>query len=341
MSMTAELLAVENLSVEIPTRHGRVRAAQGVSFSLAPGERLGVVGESGSGKTVTALALMRLLLPPAEIVSGAIRLDGRDLVRLTERELVRLRGNEAAMIFQDPITALNPFLRVGLQVAEGLQLHRGLSRREAMAQAARLLERVRISDAQRRLREYPHQLSGGMRQRVAIAIAMATRPRLIIADEPTTALDVTAQANVLDLLRDLTSEEHSAVILISHDLSVVADFCDRVVVMYAGRVVEEGTVDDIIDHPRHPYARALLRSIPRLDRPVAERLVSIPGAPPDLTREIAGCAFAPRCPLVVERCRTHRPVAMPRPGGGRVACHRSDDVESTFDTALETGGTSA
>jgi oligopeptide/dipeptide ABC transporter ATP-binding protein len=329
------LLSVENLGVEIPTRHGRVRAAQGVSFQVGVGERLGIVGESGSGKTITALALMRLLLPPAEITSGKIRVGESDVLGLNARELTRFRGGQAAMIFQDPLTALNPFLRVGLQVAESLELHRGMRRREALAEAARLLERVQISDAERRLREYPHQLSGGMRQRVAIAIAMATKPRLIIADEPTTALDVTAQANVLDLLRELASEDRTAVILISHDLAVVSDFCDRVLVMYAGRVVEEGSVDEVVERPRHPYTRALLRSIPRLDRGATERLTAIPGAPPDLARPIVGCAFAPRCPLAVERCRSERPELAARPGGGRVACHRADEVETLDGAALE------
>jgi oligopeptide/dipeptide ABC transporter ATP-binding protein len=333
----ASLLEVRGLTVEIPVRQGRVKAAQDVSFALEAGGRMGVVGESGSGKTITAQALIRLLLPPAEITAGEVVLAGRDVLRLSPAQLGHVRGGEVGMIFQDPLTALNPFLRVGVQVAEVLEIHRGLGRREALMEAQRLLELVQVSDAARRLREYPHQLSGGMRQRVVIAAAMAARPKLIIADEPTTALDVTAQANVLDLLRDMTRENGTAVILISHDLSVVADFCERVVVMYAGRVVEEADVDSIVEEPRHPYTRALLSSIPRLDRAPGERLASIPGSPPDLTRVPDGCAFAPRCPLAIDRCRAERPALVARAGGGRVACHRADEIVAEADVAWEGG----
>jgi oligopeptide/dipeptide ABC transporter ATP-binding protein len=333
----ASLLEVRGLTVEIPVRQGRVKAAQDVSFALEAGGRMGVVGESGSGKTITAQALIRLLLPPAEITAGEVVLAGRDVLRLSPAQLGHVRGGEVGMIFQDPLTALNPFLRVGVQVAEVLEIHRGLGRREALMEAQRLLELVQVSDAARRLREYPHQLSGGMRQRVVIAAAMAARPKLIIADEPTTALDVTAQANVLDLLRDMTRENGTAVILISHDLSVVADFCERVVVMYAGRVVEEADVDSIVEEPRHPYTRALLSSIPRLDRAPGERLASIPGSPPDLTRVPEGCAFAPRCPLAIDRCRAERPALAARTGRGRVACHRAEETVAEADVAWEGG----
>jgi len=298
-----------------------VHAVQDARFTLAAGERLGIVGESGSGKTITALALLRLLLPPARVTAGSVRFTGRDVLALSPQELTRWRGGEAGMIFQDPLTSLNPFLRIGLQVAEGLEVHRGLSRRDSLAEAERLLTRVQISDARRRLTEYPHQLSGGMRQRVAIAIAMATRPRMIIADEPTTALDVTAQANVLELLHELTTAEGMAVILITHDLSVIADFCERVLVMYAGRIVEQGTVDEVITEPQHPYTRALLASIPRLDGEVSRRLQAIPGAPPDLTRSIEGCPFAARCPLAFDRCRTERPQSTEIGPGRSAACH--------------------
>jgi len=321
------VLQVRDLSVEIPSRNGVVRATQGVSFAVEPGERLGIVGESGSGKTITALALMRLLLPPASITAGEVWLEDRNLLTLTAREMVKIRGNLISMIFQDPMTALNPFLRIGIQVSEVLEVHRGMSRREALEETRRLLELVQVSDAERRLREFPHQLSGGMRQRVVIAAAIAARPKLIIADEPTTALDVTAQALVLDLLRQVAVESGTAVMLITHDLSVVADFCDRVVVMYAGRVMELGDVESVIEHPRHPYTLGLLDAIPRLDRPLGKRLASIPGAPPDLSRRIVGCPFAPRCPMAVQRCHVEEPALLPRQGGGVVACHRADELE--------------
>ncbi len=323
------VLQVQGVSIEIPTRHGTVHAARDVDFALGRGERLGIVGESGSGKTITALGIMRLLLPPAHVTSGRILFEGRDVTTMHPKDVNRWRGNEVGMIFQDPLTSLNPFLRIGIQVAEVLEIHRGLSRAQAMAEAEQLLRRVQISDARRRLSEYPHQLSGGMRQRVVIAIAMATRPKMIIADEPTTALDVTAQANVLDLLRDLTEAERTSVVLITHDLSVIADFCERVLVMYAGRIVEEGSVDEVISEPRHPYTQALLNSIPRLQGAVG-RLPSIPGAPPDLTRELQGCPFAPRCPVAYDRCRTEVPELLEIGPGRRAACHLAQPIPSNI-----------
>jgi len=315
------LLEVNNLGVEIPTRHGTVHAVQGISYELGRGERLGIMGESGSGKTIAALAVMRLLLPPARVVSGTVSFDGRNLLEMSVRAIDRWRGAEASMIFQDPLTALNPFLRIGIQVSEGLEIHRGLSRTKALVEARRLLERVQISDPERRIDEFPHQISGGMRQRVAIAIAMATRPKMIVADEPTTALDVTAQANILDLLRQMAAEEGTSVILITHDPAVVADFCERVVVMYAGRIVEQGTVDEVMDLPLHPYAQALLESVPQMSGPRERRLTAIPGAPPDLTRPSEGCPFAPRCRQAKDRCRTERPLLRTGPSGRSVACH--------------------
>jgi oligopeptide/dipeptide ABC transporter ATP-binding protein len=315
------LLEVEGLSVVIPTRRGLVEAVTDVTFRVQPGERVGIVGESGSGKTMAALAILRLLLPPARITKGRVLFEGRDVLRFSPRELERFRGGQVGMIFQDPLTALNPYLRIGVQVGEMLEIHRGVPRHEALREAAELLRRVQISDPERRLHEYPHQLSGGMRQRVAIAIAMATRPKMIIADEPTTALDVTAQAAVLELLKELTEEDGTSVVLITHDLSVVADFCHRVIVLYAGRVVEEGRVDEILSSPLHPYTRALLRSIPRLDGRPGEEIAAIPGQPPSLIGEIRGCPFAPRCEVAEERCRAHRPPLVATPAGGRVACH--------------------
>jgi oligopeptide/dipeptide ABC transporter ATP-binding protein len=319
--MEAPLLQVRDLRVEIPTRRGVVRAVDGSSFEIFPGERLGIVGESGSGKSMTVMAIMRLLLPPARITSGTVRFEGRDVLAMSNRALQRWRGNEIAMIFQDPLTSLNPFLKIGVQIAESLEIHRGMSRREAVRRAEELLQSVHIADAGRRLHEYPHQLSGGMRQRVAIAIAMACRPRVILADEPSTALDVTAQARVLDVLRERTEADGAAVALITHDLSVVADFCDRVLVMYAGRIVETGTVDGIMYAPSHPYTRALLRSIPRLDQPPPDRLQAIPGAPPSLTHRFGGCPFAPRCELAMDICQIEQPPLIRVPSGNVAACH--------------------
>lgn len=302
------LLEVGDLSVEFATDAGVVRAVDRVSFSVAEGETLGIVGESGCGKTVTSLALMGLIpSPPGRVLEGSsIRLRGRELVGAGEKVLRSLRGNEMGMIFQEPMTSLNPVFTVGSQIAESLQRHRGMRKREALSRAEGLLREVGIPEPARRIHEYPHQLSGGMRQRVMIAMALACEPALLIADEPTTALDVTIQAQILALLAELRERRGMSVLLITHDLGVVAEVCDRVVVMYAGQVVESGPVAEIFREPRHPYTRGLLASLPRLDRP-GTRLVPIPGMVPGPGDWPAGCRFAPRCPHAWDRCRESPP----------------------------------
>ncbi len=317
--MSAPLLSVENLTVGFSTERGPVTAVRGVSLSVGAGETLCLVGESGCGKSVTCHAVLGLLPSNGRVTGGRILFEGRNLVALPERDLERLRGREVAMIFQDPLTALNPVHSIGKQLAEVLVLHRGLSWRAAMAEAQRLLDRVRIPDAGRRLGEYPHQLSGGMNQRVAIAMAMACRPKLIIADEPTTALDVTIQAQILELLRELQAEEGLALMLVTHDLGVVAEMADRVAVMYLGRVAEEAAVCELFAAPCHPYTRGLLRSIPRINENVA-RLATIEGSVPSLNAVPAGCPFAPRCENACAACLEHMPDLHVRTDGRRVAC---------------------
>jgi oligopeptide transport system ATP-binding protein len=285
-----------------------VRAVDDVSFDLGPGEALGIVGESGSGKSVLARSLLRLVPDPTgRMTGGSILLDGVDLSRLSERELGRIRGAKVAIVFQDPLSSLNPTLTIGFQLSEGLILHQGLDRKEAWGRAVELLDAVGIPDAKTRASSYPFELSGGMRQRVMIAMAISCRPQLLIADEPTTALDVTTQTQIMELIRRLRKTTGSALVLISHDLGLVAGVVDRVAVMYAGRVVEVGPVDVILKSPEHPYTLALLQSIPRLDHPRPDRLVAIRGVPPDPVRRPAGCAFHPRCPLVMEICRHETP----------------------------------
>jgi len=298
------ILTVDGLQTHFFTEEGVVRAVDGVTLSVRPGEMLGLVGESGCGKTVTALSILRLVPdPPGRIVGGTISFEGRDLVRLPEEEIRKIRGCAISMIFQEPMTSLNPVFTVGEQVAEGIRQHQKVSRREAWDQAVEVLKRVKISDPARRAREYPHQLSGGMRQRVMIAIALALRPKLLIADEPTTALDVTIQAQILELLLGLQEEMKMAVMLITHDLGVIAETADRVVVMYAGRVVEEASVKELFDNPLHPYTQGLMESLPRLETGKARRrLRAIPGLVPNLLQLPTGCKFAPRCPKVVEQC---------------------------------------
>ncbi len=320
MSPAAEpLLSVENLTVRFSTERGPVDAVRGVSLSMDAGETLCLVGESGCGKSVTCHALLGLLPPNGKIAGGSVRFAGADMSKLSERELERLRGREIAMIFQDPLTSLNPVHSIGKQLAEVLVLHRGLSWSAATQEARRLLDRVRIPDAARRLKEYPHQLSGGMNQRVVIAMAMACRPKLIVADEPTTALDVTIQAQILELLRELRAEEGLALLLVTHDLGVVAEMADRVAVMYLGRVAEEGAVNDIFAAPAHPYTRGLLRSIPRIDANVA-RLATIEGSVPSLHAVPPGCPFAPRCENVCAACLEKAPEPQLLPNARRVAC---------------------
>jgi oligopeptide transport system ATP-binding protein len=302
------LLSVRHLSTEFRTERGTVKAVDDVSFDLASGETLAIVGESGSGKSVTALSILRLIPdPPGRITGGEVVFDGRDLLELDERAIRDIRGDRIAMIFQEPMSSLNPSLTVGLQIAEPINLHRQMPWKAALGKAVELLGKVRIPDGRSRLNSYPHQYSGGMRQRVMIAMALACQPQLIIADEPTTALDVTVQAQILALLKELTREANSAMILITHDLGVVARYADRVVVMYGGRVVETAPAKLLYKRPRHPYTKGLLASVPRLDGDTDRPLVPIDGQPPDLAALPAGCAFAARCRLATERCLNERP----------------------------------
>ncbi len=323
------LLDVQDLSVEFSTHDGVVRAVNGVSFALRQGETLAVVGESGSGKSVTALSIMGLLDRSGRIAGGDIVFDGTSLPALPERDYRGLRGAGLAMIFQDPLSSLNPAFRVGDQIAEALLQHTCDKKGEARRQAAHLLEMVGIPQAADRAREYPHQFSGGMRQRAMIAMAIANRPKLLIADEPTTALDVTIQAQVLEVLRSAQQETNAAMLLITHDLGIVAGTADRVAVMYGGRVVEEGTLDDIFYRPRHPYTIGLLGSLPRLGDDPGAPLRTIPGTPPNLLRLPDGCTLAPRCPYAIERCRGERPPLEPAEGdaGHRSACFRAGELE--------------
>ncbi len=296
------LLDVKDLRTHFHTRAGVVRAVDGVSFSVAPGEMLGIVGESGSGKSVANLSLLGLVpMPPGKIESGTAQFDGVDLLHCTTAQRRAIRGKKISMVFQDPMTALNPYLRIGDQIMEPLLIHENISKADARARAIAMLKRVGIHDAERRLREYPHRFSGGMRQRVMIAMALITHPQLLIADEPTTALDVTVQAQILELLKTMQAELGMAVILVTHDLGVIAESCNRVLVMYAGRIVESATVDDLFREPKHPYTRALLASIPATQAKGAT-LYTIQGAPPDLTAQIEGCPFAPRCEHAQPQC---------------------------------------
>ena len=306
------VLDIEDLTVSFAAERDDVPAVRGVSFQVAAGERVGIVGESGSGKSVTAQAVMRLL-PATARIGGTVRFNGEETLGYDRRRLAAWRGAEIAMIFQDPMSSLNPLMRIGTQITETLRRHRGLSRREAREEAVRLLRTVGVSDAEARLRDYPHAFSGGMRQRVCIAIAASCAPRLIIADEPTTALDVTVQGQVLDLLDRLTEDHGTAAILISHDLGVVSSFCDRVLIMYAGHIVEQGPTEQIVAAPQHPYTRALLDSIPRLGRDLPRRLPTIPGTPPHGAQRVDGCPFADRCPRVTSECRVTLPVLTATP----------------------------
>jgi oligopeptide transport system ATP-binding protein len=307
-AMTDPLLSVRGLSTSFRSERGLVKAVDDVSFDVAPGETLAIVGESGSGKSVTALSLLRLIPnPPGRIEAGQILFEGQDLLKLDELEMRRIRGNRIAMIFQEPMSSLNPALTVGLQIAEPIVVHQRKPWAQALDAAKGLLERVRIPDAASRLNTWPHQYSGGMRQRAMIAMALACKPRLIVADEPTTALDVTVQAQILDLLKELTRETQAALILITHDLGVVARYADQVAVMYGGRIVERAPAADLYARPRHPYTRGLLASIPRLDGEAGKRLVPIEGQPPDLAALPPGCAFGPRCRLATSACGERQP----------------------------------
>jgi peptide/nickel transport system ATP-binding protein len=329
------ILEVRDLHTQFDTLDGVVRAVDGVSFELKRGETLGIVGESGCGKSVTALSILRLI--PTEtgrIASGSIRFEGEELTALSEEAMKRLRGHRISMIFQEPMTSLNPVLTVGTQIAENVVRHLGVPWRAARDRACEMLDLVRIADARRRLDEYPHQLSGGMRQRVMIAMALSCDPQVLIADEPTTALDVTIQAQILDLMLELKERTGTAIVLITHDLGVVAETTQRVVVMYAGRKVEEAPVEVLFEEPLHPYTRGLMQAIPRLDieadaagtRP---RLQEIPGLVPILTRPIVGCAFAPRCGFATDRCRTEPPPLVDAGAGHTVACWEVERVRAS------------
>jgi len=327
-----EVLKVDNLHTRFFTRDGVVHAVDGVSFHVEPGETLGIVGESGCGKSVTALSILRLIPPRSgRIVEGSVNFLGRELTRLSEEDMRSIRGNEISMIFQEPMTSLNPVMTVGDQIAEAVHIHQGLAWTPARAKALEMLALVRIPDAPRVLKSYPHQLSGGMRQRVMIAMALSCNPKLLIADEPTTALDVTIQAQILKLMVDLKSRVGAAIMLITHDLGVVAETAQRVIVMYAGRKVEEAPVAALFARPRHPYTIGLMGSIPRgkkgtVTRGARTRLKEIPGIVPSLKERIVGCAFAPRCPFATQRCAAEAPPLEVKTSGHLVACWESDRV---------------
>jgi peptide/nickel transport system ATP-binding protein len=316
--MTQPLLEVRNLRVEFPTRRGTLVALDDVSFNIAPGEILGVVGESGAGKSLTGSAIIGLLDPPGRVASGEILFNGRRIDNLPYEEMRKVRGRQIGAIFQDPLTSLNPLYTIGRQLVETIQTHLSVSADEARKRAIHLLQETGIPAAEARIDQYPHQFSGGMRQRVVIALALAAEPKLIVADEPTTALDVSIQAQIISLLKRLCKEHGAAVMLVTHDMGVIAETCDRVAVMYAGRIVETGPVRDVIHLPAHPYTVGLMGSIPAMDED-RERLLQIDGAMPRLNAIPAGCAFNPRCPRVFDRCRVERPDLLPA-GATRAAC---------------------
>ncbi len=322
------LLTVRNLRVGLRTPAGTVCAVNDVSFSVDPGETVALVGESGCGKTMTALSILRLVpAPAARIVGGSILFEGRDLLSLSEREMRQVRGRQAAMVFQDPMSSLNPVLTIGTQLSEGLRFHLGYTRKQADDRAIELLQMVGIPDAGSRIKQYPHQFSGGMRQRVMIALALSCSPKLIVADEPTTALDVTIQADVLELMKDLTVRLGVSLILITHNLGIVAHYADRINVMYAGRLVETGMAKAIFSRPRHPYTKGLLNSVPRIDRDRKKPLIPIVGQPPDLAEPAPGCAYQPRCKWAVERCAASTPPLRQITEGHCSACFLAEDLD--------------
>lgn len=337
------LLEVDDLHMYFYTRDGVVKAVDGVSFTLEAGETLGVVGESGSGKSVTAMSIMRLIPePPGKVVSGDIRFKGESILSMSDKEQRKLRGNRIAMIFQDPMTSLNPVHRIGKQIAEPLRLHKNMTRKDAWAAAVELLRQVGIPQAEQRARNYPHEFSGGMRQRAMIAMALACGPDILIADEPTTALDVTIQAQILDLMQEIQKRTDSAIILITHDLGVVADMADHILVMYAGRAVEFGTADQVFYNPLHPYTWGLLESLPRHDVDDKGALCPIKGSPPSLIRLPQGCAFSLRCAYASESCRGHLGRLVEIEAGHFSACKFADDpdfvAQFSCSTAARVGG---
>jgi len=323
----ATLLEVKDLATYFYTFEGVVKAVDGVSYEVEEGETLGLVGESGCGKSVSALSLMRLIPdPPGKIVQGEINFEGEDVLKLDMDEMRTIRGSKMSMVFQEPMTSLNPVLSVEKQLGETLQLHKGMSKEQAKTESVNLLARVGIPDPERRVIQYPHQFSGGMRQRVMIAMALSCNPRLIIADEPTTALDVTIQAQILELMKALTSEFGVALIVITHNLGVVARYADRVNIMYAGKIIERGTAREIYSNPRHPYTVGLLKSVPRLDLPIRQKLLPIEGQPPDLVNIPQGCSFRARCTYAVDKCATETPPLMEAGEAHLSACWRSDEL---------------
>jgi len=332
----ARLLEVKDLQTEFATEAGTVKAVDRMSYDVDEGETVAIVGESGSGKSVSALSILRLIPDaPGRILGGEILFEGRDLLELSDDEIRHVRGRKISMVFQEPMTSLNPVLSIGLQLTETMMLHLGIGKEEADRRAVELLGKVGISEPERRLRQYPHHLSGGMRQRVMIALALSCDPKLIIADEPTTALDVTIQAQILELMKNLTRELGVALIIITHNLGVVARYADRVNVMYAGKIVEMGTSKQIYHQPRHPYTIGLLNSVPRMDLPRGQKLIPIEGSPPDLTRLDDGCSYRPRCRWKVERCETEFPPLAAVKDQQRSACWRKDDLADALQKMRE------
>ena len=333
----SHLLEVDDLKMYFHTEDGIVRAVDGVSYTLDRGETLGVVGESGSGKSVTAMTIMGLIsMPPGKIEGGDVRYRGRSILEMSEEEMQHVRGNDIAMIFQDPMTSLNPVYKIGKQVGEGLRLHRGYSKQEALKRATELLDLVGIPEPEKRVNEYPHQFSGGMRQRVMIAMALACDPDILIADEPTTALDVTIQAQIIELMQEMQEKNGNAIIMITHDLGVVADMADKIMVMYAGRPVEFGTADQIFYESRHPYTWGLIRSIPEQAIDEKKPLTPIHGNPPSLMNLPVGCVFAPRCPYATEKCMNERPERVMSADGHYAACHYAADEDFVKKNAPDT-----
>jgi oligopeptide transport system ATP-binding protein len=334
----ARLLEVKDLKTYFHTDEGTVRAVDGVSFTVGEGESLGIVGESGSGKSVTQISIMGLIpSPPGEIAGGQILFEGEDLLKKSDKELRSIRGNKISMIWQDPMTSLNPFLRISRQLIEPLQLHKGMGKAAAKQKAIEMLDLVGIPGAAERIDQYPHQFSGGMRQRVMIAMALLCEPKLLIADEPTTALDVTIQAQILELIKDLRRDFGTSVVTITHDLGVVAGVADRIIVMYAGRIMEEAPARQLFHEPSHPYTVGLLKSVPRLDRGRAKKLVPIEGRPPDTSKPIAGCPFVDRCPWAVDKCHDQFPEPHSFGDGHRSYCWRADEVHSAGLGTTATG----
>ena len=332
--MSTPLLQVRDLCTSFDVDAGEVRAVNGISFSLDKGKVLGIVGESGSGKSVTAYSIMRILVEPGRIKSGEILFEGQDIVKFSKKQMSEFRGKRVSIIFQDPMTSLNPTYTIGNQLREAILLHTDRNREQANARAVEMLKLVGVNEPEKRLKQYPHELSGGMRQRVMIAMALACEPDILIADEPTTALDVTIQAQILELMKDLQKKLGMAIIMITHDLGVIADMCDEIIVMYAGRICERGTVDEIFYNPRHEYTKGLLRSIPKLDAR-NQRLIPIAGSPVDLTSMPAGCAFASRCDCAMKICLTDLPEELPINENHRAACWMN--VKHVYDEAKKEG----